>query len=90
MLKYGSNPNHRDKIDETPLFYAARDNRKDACKALLDGGAEINVVDERKQTALFFAKKSASPELIDFLISRGAINTKDGRLTKADLLKTGR
>lgn len=90
MIKCGCNPNHRDKINETALFYAARDNRKEVCKVLLDGGAEINVVDDRKQTALFFAKKSASAELIDYLISRGAINTKDGRLTKTDMIKSGR
>ena len=63
MLKKGSNIKHRDKINETPLFYAARD------------------------TALYFAKKQKNAELIDFLISKGAINTKDGKLTKSDILK---
>ena len=57
MLKKGSNIKHRDKINETPLFYAARDNRIDACKALIDGGIDINAVDEKRYTALYFAKK---------------------------------
>lgn len=87
MIRNGSNPNHRDKVNETALFYASRDGRLAAVRTLLEQGADPNVIDDKKQTALFFAKRQNHSDVIDLLISRGAINTKDGRLTKADIAR---
>jgi len=87
MINCGADPNHKDKVNETALFYAARDGRYQAVNVLLDSGADPNIIDDKKQTALFFAKKNNHKDVIDLLISKGAINTKDGRLTKADLVR---
>jgi ankyrin repeat protein len=87
MIGCGADPNHKDKVNETALFYAARDGRYNAVAAMLDLGADPNIIDDKKQTALFFAKKNNHKDVIDLLVARGAINTKDGRLTKADLTR---
>lgn len=87
MLRNGANPEHRDKVNETALFYAAREGHTRICEMLLDYGADVNTVDDKKQTALYFARKAEHRETEAFLLARGAINTKDGRVTKADLNK---
>jgi len=87
MVNCGADPNHKDKVNETALFYASRDGRYHAVSVLLESGTDPNIIDDKKQTALFFAKKNNHKEVIDLLISKGAINTKDGRLTKADLVR---
>lgn len=85
MLRNGVNPEHRDKVNETALFYAAREGHTKICEILIDYGADVNTVDDKKQTALFFARKAGHKSTEDLLIAKGAINTKDGRVTKADL-----
>ncbi len=81
------NVNHKDKVKETPLFYAAREGKVECCRLLLNNGADVNVVDDRKQTALYFAKKFNHEKVINLLIEYGAFNTKDGRLTKNHIKK---
>ena len=90
MLRNGANPEHRDKVNETALFYAAREGHSKICEVLIDYGADVNTVDDKKQTALFFARKAGHKETEELLLSKGAINTKDGRVTKADLNKLAR
>lgn len=85
MLRNGANPEHRDKVNESALFYAAREGHSRICEILIDYGADVNTVDDKKQTALFFARRAGHKETGELLIARGAINTKDGRVTKADL-----
>ena len=55
--------------------------------ALLDAGADVNAIDTQKKTALFFAKGNSRREVAELLVARGAIDTKDGRLTKTDLIR---
>ena len=84
MLNKGAAPNHLDQVNENALFYASREGKYETCKALLDAGANVNQVDLKRQTALFFAKKRNHHNVIELLISHGAVNTKDGRLSKSD------
>lgn len=44
----GANPNHKDKVNETALFYAAREGKLETVEALLNLGADPNVVDDKK------------------------------------------
>lgn len=36
---------------------------------------------------MFYAKKNKHKEINDFLIKNGALDTKDGRITKSDKMK---
>lgn len=87
MIELGSNINQKDKVNETALFYAAREGKTDVCKLLLEHGSEVNIVDHKKQTALYFAKKGGHTNTVQLLIEHGAINTKDGRLRQSDINK---
>lgn len=88
MIELGADPNKTDKVNETALFYAARDGKLDAVKVLIENGADANIIDHKKQTAIFFAKKNGHKEVIDYLVEHGAINTKDGKITRPQILKT--
>lgn len=90
MIELDANVNQKDKVNETALFYAAREGKAKVCEILLQNGADVNVVDDKKQTALYFAKKQNHHETIKLLISRGAYNTKDGKLKASDLAKLQR
>lgn len=90
MLARGAEADHLDKLRETALFYAARDGRVEVCQALIDSGANVNTVDEKKQTALYFALKNNNTAVVDLLVARGAVRTKDGRISKNDQLRLQR
>lgn len=88
LVEFGANYDHLDQIKETPLFYAASQGKKDMCELLVSYGANVNAVDDKKQTALFFALKSNHIGVVEYLQSVGAIKTKDGRILKAEILKS--
>lgn len=55
----------------TPLMTAAREGRADLALALLEAGAEPNIVNDDGNNALWFACYSAQPDLLHGLIARG-------------------
>ena len=69
----GADPNTRDRWGCTPLFNAARRNRIITTEALLDYGADINIVDNNGDYALFQSIFSHSDEVTQLLLSRKAI-----------------
>lgn len=87
MIELGADVNQKDRVQETALFYAAREARNEVCRYLLEHGADVNVIDHKRQTALFFAKKMGHKETIQLLLEFGAYNTKDGKLRQSDLAK---
>src|SRR5690606_6074073 len=56
----------------TPLMYAARQNALAAAEALVDAGADLDLVDPDGATALVIAIINAHYELADFLLRAGA------------------
>jgi hypothetical protein len=60
--------------DETPLMHAADKGDAEAVRRLLAGGADVNVSDQRGETALAHAcmRGNSSPELIRMLLAAGA------------------
>jgi ankyrin repeat protein len=56
----------------TPLFYAARENALDAGKALIEGGADLNLTDPDGATALVIAIINAHYEFAALLLTAGA------------------
>lgn len=87
LFSKGANANHKDKINQSPLFYAAKMGHVEICKILIKNYANVNQVDLKRQTALFYAKLNKREAVINLLIAKNAINTKDGKLTKSDLNK---
>lgn len=73
----------------TPLHLVAQQGEIEGAKLLIEAGAASNAVNELGQTALHFA---AAPEMVDFLISKGADpNAKDNEgLTPLDAVARGK
>lgn len=63
--------NSRSGNGMTPLMTAAREGCADLALALLEAGAEPNLVNDDGNNALWFACYSAQPELLHGLIARG-------------------
>ncbi len=62
----------------TPLLLAAREGRVAAASALLDAGADVNVVDPDRHTALIIALINGHFDVAGVLIDRGAdVNMED-------------
>jgi ankyrin repeat protein len=62
----------------TPLLLAARQGRVDAARALLDAGADIDLVDPDRHTPLIMALSNGHVDVAKLLIERGAdVNMTD-------------
>ena len=66
FVEYGSDVNEMSN-GLTPLMLAARYNKVDILKYLLEKGADKQIKDERGNTALKYAEFSKSQEAMDFL-----------------------
>lgn len=71
------NLNLKNKNGATPLLRLLEngsfsDNDKKKCEFLIDLGADVNTLNNKKQSALLLAFRSLQLELIDKLISKGA------------------
>ena len=83
LLRYGADPNARDKDQMTPLCYAST---PDHVQALVRGGANINLRCIKGKTALFFA----TPETIPTFAKLGAdMNIRDSLGRKAIYYASG-
>lgn len=66
FVEYGSDVNEMSN-GLTPLMLAARYNKVDILKYLLEKGADKQIKDERGNTALKYAEFSKSQEAFDYL-----------------------
>lgn len=66
FVEYGADVNEESN-GLTPLMFAARYNKIEILKYLLDKGADKEVKDERGNTALKYAENSKSLEAIEYL-----------------------
>lgn len=70
---YGADLDQRDKLYQwTPLFHAAAEGRVDCLKALLDGGVDAQIVDEKDLSAMYYATWEGHLECMGLLSSTGA------------------
>jgi ankyrin repeat protein len=53
----GVDPIAKDKIQQTPIYYAAREGRYQVCEYLLNKGVPINDPDLYHQTPLYYAAR---------------------------------
>jgi len=66
FIEYGANVNETSN-GLTPLMFAARYNKVDILKYLIEKGADKQIKDERGNTALKYAENSKSIEALEFL-----------------------
>lgn len=66
FVEYGSDVNENIN-GVTPLMLAARYNRVEIIKYLLDNGAKLNALDQYGHSALYYAESSKSTEAIAVL-----------------------
>lgn len=79
FLSKGADVNKADEDGNTPFMYAAMSNRDTAVLAMLAGGVKnFNAVNAQGQTALALAVKGNSPQVVSYLIAKGAdVNVSD-------------
>jgi hypothetical protein len=70
----------QDATGQTELMLAVRDDRHDAARELLKGGASINFKDPYGWTALTYAVASENADVVDTLLASGAdVDARDRR-----------
>ena len=73
LLESGVDPDQRTGQNNwTPLMHAIHKNQKEAVTALLEGGADVNIQNERGLTALIMAAGYGFHDIVDRLLSHGA------------------
>jgi hypothetical protein len=88
-LEEGTDPNIRDRDDNTPLHFAASKGCAEVAKLLLRHGADPNVQDKRGQTPLHDAASKGHVDVARLLLEHGAdpsIRNRDGK-TPLDLAR---
>ncbi|CAD8053692.1 unnamed protein product [Paramecium sonneborni] len=90
FIKLGSDVAHLDTLScQTALFYAASKGHYEACKLLIDAGCPVNHQDNKKKTALYFAKQSQKKEVIDLITASMQKQKEDVHQKKEESVKGG-
>ncbi len=55
--------------DKTPLMYAAKYDRLDMAKSLVNAGAKLKATNNKKRSALDYAEKYERKKIIDYIVS---------------------
>ena len=78
LIKNGANVNFQDAFGVAPIHGAARTNRLDVIKILLDNKADINLpTTTGKETPLHYAARFNNPDVVKLLLDNGA--SKDSK-----------
>jgi len=73
LLEAGADVDGRNPEGETPLMAVARSGSVEAARLLLNAGADVNATERwGGQSALMWAAAQSQPDMVAFLISRGA------------------
>jgi len=78
LIKKGADVNYINRKGETPLLLIVQTPYYEVTKELINAGAYVHFRDEQKVSLLHIAVKSAQPEQVMLLISKGVnINAQD-------------
>jgi hypothetical protein len=78
LVKKGVSLTATDALDQTALFYAARDGKIRVISMLLEAGCSPNHKDQYGQTAIYYAARENQLEVAQKLIEAGAdLNNED-------------
>jgi CDK inhibitor PHO81 len=70
LERYGANLNQRDRLYQwTPLFHAASEGCVDCMKVLLDRGVDVDILDEKELSAMYYAAWEGHLECMRLLSS---------------------
>lgn len=72
LLERGISVNHADELNQTALFYAARQGHSSTVKYLMRKGADPNLLDKNGETAIFYAVSKKRVETVKALLEGGA------------------
>lgn len=72
FLKFGANPNKRNRFGSTVLIHAICGQNTDAVQDLLKAGAKIELKDKYGDRALLVANRYANLEIVKLLVGAGA------------------
>jgi hypothetical protein len=78
FVELGVDPHQKDKINQTSLYYAAREQKFNCCKFLVENNVSLNEKDFYQQTPIFYAAREGATRIIELFINHGAdINLDD-------------
>ncbi|WP_411025147.1 ankyrin repeat domain-containing protein, partial [Salmonella sp. s54836] len=78
LLRHGSDPNHEDRRNWTPLFVAAADGRDTIISVLVNNGGNVDARNKFYQTPLMAACKAGNAATVKELLLAGAsLDAKD-------------
>ncbi len=83
---------YRTMYGVSPLLYAAESGRLDACKILLEHGADLNTIDILRRTPLLAAIAAGHTDVAQYLLSKGAdvnATTTNGRTPLYEAVRVG-
>lgn len=78
FVHLGVDPCQKDKINQTSLYYAARESKFGCCKFLLERKVPLNDKDLYSQTPIYYAAREGATKILELFINYGAdINFED-------------
>ena len=96
LLANKCDPNATNEWGNTPLMYAARYDKADTVRALVEAGCDIAIRSKANKTAAEQAKESGNPGLADYIANHRFRPTQQFRVQgsalramRRDLLETG-
>ena len=72
LLKYGADPNLKDPQGMTPLIHESKRGKIENVKFLLQYSVDVNIANNRNETALHWATVNQEPEIMLSLLAKGA------------------
>ena len=71
MLKYDFNFNQNDYMNQTPLFYSAKEGNVEISEILIEKGCDVNHKDTNGQTCLFYGARFGKLEICKLFANHG-------------------
>jgi ankyrin repeat protein len=72
LKQYGSDHDHVDEMQQTPMFYAVKSNRVDVATWLLSQGIRLDIQDKKGMSLINFAQKYNRQQMKELLAGHGA------------------